>query len=779
MITLAVLAIVCFIRSLPSLVANSGESGQSRFDFAARLEWMTYDARVRWALRFPRSHATNLLGAVFIGDKDLREMNDGSYGYRVKFPWPRYFYGRVVNELAAQGAKAVALDILFDEIDLGAEVKTPIGKSVLSDPYFADELRSAGNVVLATHPMGEIFPAAVFETNALAVGNVYTKVDADGILRQAKAFVEYRKWHPAIRRMARALEWDFRRLRIETNRIVCPRTDGKSEDFISLRTDGSLKFDQEGELVVNQMEASNASQATDSAASKAQKPYEEVRVWQLGIVLAARQLGLDLDQPIIQDDRIVLRAPGGIERIIPVDKAGFFYVDWAIKLNDPERLAYASAVRLIRQSEAREEGQSGFEPKFRGRLVVVGSIGTGGNVSDRGATPLENETVLISKHWNVANSVLTGRFISRASSGVELGLILLFGLISAVLTWNLRVILTSVSVLVIAILYVGSAFGIYLQDRYWLPIFLPVAGGLLLPHVSLITYRVIFEERERRRVRAVFSRIVAPDIVNELLNAEKLSLGGARRDLTVLFADVRGFTEFTDVTQANAEEFIRQRGLRGKEAENHYDEQAREVLNTVSLYLGVVADTVKKHQGTLDKYIGDCVMAFWGAPAPNDAHAVYCVRAAIEAQRAIYAINQQRFADNKRREQENIQRAASSVGLLPMFPLLSVGCGINTGKMTVGLMGSNADILNYTVFGREVNLASRLQGVAGRGVIIISEATFAEIRRHDPVLAATLLERPPVQVKGIRQPVKVFEVPWKQDTGSPRPSQPGAPPRAA
>jgi class 3 adenylate cyclase len=132
-------------------------------------------------------------------------------------------------------------------------------------------------------------------------------------------------------------------------------------------------------------------------------------------------------------------------------------------------------------------------------------------------------------------------------------------------------------------------------------------------------------------------------------------------------------------------------------------------------------------------------------------------------------LNLQRAEENKRREQENAARLTGGQPPRPMLALLSLGTGINSGVVTVGLMGSDAHILNYTVFGREVNLASRLEGVSGRGRIIISDATFAELQRHAPELAATCASLPPVTVKGISQAVKIFEVPWRP------PSKPAAP----
>ena len=309
--------------------------------------------------------------------------------------------------------------------------------------------------------------------------------------------------------------------------------------------------------------------------------------------------------------------------------------------------------------------------------------------------------------------------------------------------------------------YTLAACWAYVQYRYWIPVVMPLLGGAAAPHFALLTYRVIFEQREQRRVKAVFSRIVSPDIVQELLRGE-LSLIGERRRITIFFADVRGFTQFTDASQVAAEEYIRTHKLNDKEAESYFDTQAKETLATVNMYLSTIADQVKTHQGTLDKYIGDCVMAFWGAPVNNDKHAVSCVAAAIDAQRAMNLLNSDREKQNIARAAENPAREAAGLPPLPPLAILSLGTGINTGTAVVGLMGSNEHILNYTVFGREVNVASRLEGVSGRGRIIISQATFEDLQKFGPDLAALSTELEPVTVKGIRQPVRIYEVRWRQ-----------------
>ena len=132
-----------------------------------------------------------------------------------------------------------------------------------------------------------------------------------------------------------------------------------------------------------------------------------------------------------------------------------------------------------------------------------------------------------------------------------------------------------------------------------------------------------------------------------------------------------------------------------------------------------------------------------------------------DAQRAIHELNHRRLAENASREVEN--RARLSAGLPPKPPLraLQFGTGINTGLVTVGLMGSEAHQYNYTVFGREVNLAARLENVSGSGRIIISDTTYNHLLRDDPALAGTCVEMFPVTVKGIRSAVRIYEVPWQ------------------
>lgn len=721
----------------------------TRLDFSERLEWMTYDWRVRLATHFPAPVATNL-GFVQIDDESIDAVKSGEFGYHFGLYWPRQVYGRVVNELTQQGAKAIAFDVLFGELrEDHPSVPMADESSVESDQYFANEMRHANNVLIAATT--NLSPPDLFLNAAAGVGDISTDRDSDGILRRARAFTWHRRWHPLLRELESNPRSgvNLRRAELKPDQLIIPLANKRGEEL-------TIPIDADTNFLITPPAGE-----TNSTPKKA-KLFTMERVWHMGIMLAARQLQLDLTNAIVDlaDGHITLRGPGGIERVIPVDRDGFFYVDWAIR-PDSAQLTTQPVHVLLRQNRARALNQPVIpNVDWHDKLVVIGSSSTGNDLTDVGATPLDKSTFLVSKHWNVANSIITGRFIHTTSLTQKVLLISLLGLATAYLTWRLRVLPGLLSVLALALGYTGFCVSAFIHQHLWIPLVLPVAGALFVQYGLQIAYRALFEQREQRRVKGIFSKVVSPNVTKELLGRKSISLGGARTEVTVLFADVRGFTELTDTVQEQVTEHIRANKLDEQAAESAYNESARETLNTVNAYLAIVADAVKKHDGTLDKYIGDCVMAFWGAPTPQSHHALMCVRAAIEAQRAIAELNTRRMEENRQREIENAARI--SAGLPPKAPLptLSLGTGINTGIVTVGLMGSNDHILNYTVFGREVNLASRLETVSGRGRIIIGQGTYEALRQEDPKLAAACVEQEPTRPKGFQKPVRNFEVPW-------------------
>jgi adenylate cyclase len=232
---------------------------------------------------------------------------------------------------------------------------------------------------------------------------------------------------------------------------------------------------------------------------------------------------------------------------------------------------------------------------------------------------------------------------------------------------------------------------------------------------------------------------------------------GVRRRVSIFFADIRNFTEFIDTSYARAEVHVQENKLSPTEAEQYMDLAARDLLGTVNLYLSTIAEVVRAHNGTLDKYVGDAVMAFWGAPVVDERHPAACVHAAIAAQVAIGALNLRREAENKKRQQL-ITTSGYRKGTMPMLPILTVGMAVNSGEAIVGFMGSAALMSNYTVFGAEVNIASRLEGLARSGRIVISDSTHRDLKRLEPALAASCIALEPVTLRGIRKPMRIYEV---------------------
>ncbi|MBI2924260.1 MAG: adenylate/guanylate cyclase domain-containing protein [Verrucomicrobia bacterium] len=620
---------------------------------------------------------------------------------QLSLAWPRKLYALLTEELVAEGAKLIGLDVFFiDQAQdcVSDRMKLPDGAEVSSDAYFAYQLRAASNVVLAapidTEAVGALalaYPLELFRTNALAVGHDgLRQFNPDPIFRRSPAFLDDPKHGPT---------------------------------------------------------------------------------WHMGIVLAARALGLDLSKAVVESDRIILRGPGGLTRVIPVDRDKCFYIDWRIPAFETDLLE----VRFSEVWEVLEARKSGLPigNHWQDRIVIVGSAGTGNNISDWGATPLSKSTLVFSSHWNVVDAVLNDRFIRRAPYGVELGLIVLLAVAAALLSWRLRALWASLGVLLLAVLYVWACVWLYVQQRLWVPLVLPLAGALLMTHVCMVAYRMVVERVQQRLFKSALGRVVSPNVFSLIAQMEPRSLAGSRW-VTIYFADVRGFTQFTEDAHARAVAHVRSHGLSDAEAEAYIDKEARDTLATVNVYLSLIADTMKDHHGTLDKYIGDCVMSFWGAPVVDEKHALSCVNAAVAVHRALHDLNRDRLAENKRREQENSDRLAAGKPTLPLLPILRVGSAINSGLATVGFMGSATQISNYTVFGREVNIASRLEHLSGSDRILVTHATYLEVRRHAPDTAITFRPLEPVVMRGIQEPVAIYEVPWRLLSGATRTEAPGS-----
>jgi adenylate cyclase len=350
--------------------------------------------------------------------------------------------------------------------------------------------------------------------------------------------------------------------------------------------------------------------------------------------------------------------------------------------------------------------------RMRGRIALVGTTAAG--TWDQRVTPFDDIAPGVVTHATFVENVLRGELLQRTSAvlAAEVALMLL-------LSFGLALVFARVSALA-ALPALGAAGGAWLGGAVLLlqranvviAVGLPLAQMLAMFVVGT-TYRFFSEERARRRARETFGRFLAPAVVDALLSRDGvLRLGGEKRELTVLFSDVRGFTSISEQLDPHV------------------------LLELLNEYLTPMTDViVSGHQGTLDKYMGDAIMAFWGAPAPQPDHALRACRAALAMTARLDALR----AEWRGR------------GL----PDVDVGIGINTGPMSVGFVGSQDRFYNYTVLGDAVNLASRLEGANkeyGTRILLGEQARAAA---GDAVVAREL-DR--VRVKGKREPALVFEL---------------------
>ncbi|MFA5116363.1 MAG: adenylate/guanylate cyclase domain-containing protein [Candidatus Omnitrophota bacterium] len=418
---------------------------------------------------------------------------------------------------------------------------------------------------------------------------------------------------------------------------------------------------------------------------------------------------------------------------IPVDNTGCMFVNWSgkwgasfyhipyyliLRLHDVrQQLAYELAkgqdaggrgsaeLEYLKNSE--QELRSRLTVLVKGKICIVGLTATG--THDLRAIPLQASYPMVGTHANLINTISSGRFILHGRLWIEIFIFLLTALVAALgsLAKLWKSLLVSISY---ALGYFILTFILFDKFGWWVDLIGP-EGIVIFSFAGITSFRYFTEEREKAWIKHAFGHYLSPSVINELVdNPSSLKLGGERRSLTVIFSDVRGFTTFSE------------------------SRQPEEVVAMLNELLTEQVKVVFKYQGTLDKFVGDELMAFFGAPGNihKDDHALAAVRTAIDIQAKLKEIQQKRVSEGKQP--------------------LQIGVGINTGDMVVGNMGS-LERMDYTVIGDNVNLAARLCSAAGKDEIIISEATYEQVKDHIDV---DKLE--PITVKGKVKPISIYRV---------------------
>jgi adenylate cyclase len=347
---------------------------------------------------------------------------------------------------------------------------------------------------------------------------------------------------------------------------------------------------------------------------------------------------------------------------------------------------------------------------FKGRSVLVGATAVG--LYDLRNTPMEANYPGPELHLTMLANLLQNDFLKQWPLEGRLMPWIIFALGCALsVAWTLFGSLASMGLFISVIgIVIGLDLWSFLHNQTLLHSSL-LYLTIFVCFFSIQIFKYFTEEKKKRELKSTFSKYVSPAVVDELLkDAANLKLGGRRERMTAFFSDVRGFTTIS---------------------EKLAPEELSRVLN---LYLTPMTEIVFKNSGTLDKYMGDAIMAFFGAPVRTKDHAKNACRCALESIEKLKELQ-------KSFEEKNI-------------PMIDIGIGINTGDMSVGNMGSNI-VQNYTIMGDAVNLASRLEGINKEyGTrIIISEFTYEEVKD-----SFTAREVDLVRVKGKLAPVRIYEL---------------------
>lgn len=346
---------------------------------------------------------------------------------------------------------------------------------------------------------------------------------------------------------------------------------------------------------------------------------------------------------------------------------------------------------------------------FVGKIVLVGATALG--LGDVRFTPLDKSggEPGVFLHANALNTMLQGAYLTHEATAATLVNVFLVALLVALAVAFTRIWFSPIAAIGFLVLFFFIAFRRF-DGGFVMNLVYPTIA-VVLSFLAALAVRYFTEVRERRFVQSVFSRYLASDVVNEVLASPEgamATLAGAARPMTMLFADLRGFTSASE----NAD--------------------PQDVVTALNGYLDSMTRAIIDERGTVDKFMGDCVMAFWGAPKAEPDHAKLAVRAGMAML-------------------DYIDQAVSE-GRVAGLNVRGCGVGIATGDAVVGNIGSSQR-LDYTVIGDTVNTASRLCDVAGPGEIMVTEACAATLDD-----SFRLAEMPPLQVKGKAEDLRVFQV---------------------
>jgi adenylate cyclase len=668
----------------------SGIGGNSHagFIFLQNIEQRSLD--LRFGMRGQRAHDDRIV-IVDIDEKTLQKIGS--------FPFPRKSYAQLIDRLSESGAAVIALDATFPtpETDsaqqalhqLQRDVGSSASPSILEkmkeiesasdqDARFARALKSSGNVVL-----GHIFLGSESD------------MPPESPLAKEYFNIVWAKAFPQV-------------LKVNSK-------DGQNFDL------GDAWIRNGGRVYPN-VEANipKLAEAADSFGFINIRPDPDGTLRHALLIARYRDQDFfpSLDLQVVREfekipDQSVAAyiAPDGLERIQLGTHSLKPWHDGTALIN------YAGPYGTY-QHYSMWDVMSGAAPAqtFRGKMVLVGATALG--IGDIRNTPFEGVYMGVEVHANIIDNVLhsgeKGRsFLTRGLDDemIDIGFILVFGLVFGFLFSRVTPLYSTITMLVTLALFGWFDYFMFADRGRWLSFVIP-AGTLAANYAAITSFRMIFEEREKRKIRKTFSQYLSPGVIKLIeKNPQKyIRPGGEMKELTVMFSDIRGFTTISE-------------GL-----------TPDELVQLLNEYLGEMTDIVFATNGTLDKYIGDAIMAFWGSPYPQDDHAFRGCSCALRMIQRLEALNAKWRSEGRKP--------------------ISIGIGLNAGPVNVGNMGS-AKRLAWTVMGDNVNLASRLEGINKeyRTQIVINETTYRQVANQ---FVCRDLDK--IRVKGKNHPVNIYEL---------------------
>jgi adenylate cyclase len=491
------------------------------------------------------------------------------------------------------------------------------------------------------------------------------------------------------------------RKRIDTLAI-----DVKSEVSMPLRPYSGIDLSQDEFLDAAPRGGCITIQADDDGPVRSVSPFFQFRDRYLPsfpLAVAALALG--------QKPSILVRRGPALEfagREIPVSHDGQMLVRW---YGGQGSYTYYPAWKVFNAALAYENGEKPeIAPEtFKDKIVLIGV--TAAAAGDVKPTAFSDIYAGVEVHATVIDNLLQGHFLREAGNGWATLAIFVVALLAATLVYlSNSALIYTLSAIALGLAYSSLTWTLFRQGGVWQAMVAPLVAGTLSFTGSTLT-RYATEGREKGRYRKTLLKYISPQLVNTIMqDVAWEDLRAEKRTLTVLFSDIRGFTSISEKMPPEV------------------------VIKTLNEHLNMMVSVVFKNHGTLDKFIGDCVMAYWGAPLAQPNHAELAARAALEMIEGLEKLNEKWQSEGR--------------------PVLKIGVGLNTGEMLFGNIGSEQR-MDFTVIGDNVNLGSRLESATKdlHATIVISEATYHEIREIAEV-------RPlgSISVKGKEQKTVVYEL---------------------